>query len=190
MPVCAHVCVSGCGVNSALADAADIQNAQRLNIRGQFRELDFPLQHPLSHYVTHSGVKDEAQAILHYGPNLYACCLDLRGCTCLESDVPFRSICDDLVVLFHHVFTLVLLLVVVRFDIPLPTFEELMKEHAMAPFFVFQMFCVALWLLDEYWYYALFTLFMLAVFESTVVKRVRCRSDLPSPSHLPCFRSE
>lgn len=55
------------------------------------------------------------------------------------------------------------------FDIPIPTFLELFKEHAVAPLFVFQLFCIALWLLDEFWYYSFFNLFVVVSMEGAAV---------------------
>ena len=71
--------------------------------------------------------------------------------------------------------------------------ECLFAKCATAPFFVVQTFCAAFWCLDEYWDYNLFTLFVLVMFECTVVwQRVRTLTDFHSMSNEPypiqCYR--
>ena len=53
------------------------------------------------------------------------------------------------------------------FEIPLPAFGELYAEQLSSPVACFQLFCAALWLLDEYWKYTLMTLGMILIFEAT-----------------------
>ncbi|KAH9975290.1 ATPase [Lactifluus volemus] len=59
-----------------------------------------------------------------------------------------------------------------EFNIPIPSFSSLFAEHATAPFF--------------YWYYSLFTLFMLVVFECTVVwQRLKTLAEFRTMSIAP-----
>jgi len=55
-----------------------------------------------------------------------------------------------------------------RTELEIPSWLTLLSRQLVQPFFLFQLFCVALWMLDEYWYYALYTLFALLVLEATV----------------------
>jgi len=76
-----------------------------------------------------------------------------------------------------------------------PSLLNLLSEQLVAPFFLFQVFCVTLWSLDEYWYYAIFTLFTLVLFECTVSLNrrknlQRLRETLRPPYPVLCYRFE
>jgi cation-transporting ATPase 13A1 len=59
-------------------------------------------------------------------------------------------------------------------DVPMPTFVDIFLKQILGPVPVFQMFCTILWLLDEYWNYAIFHFVMICVLEaSTAFSRLK-----------------
>lgn len=122
-----------------------------------FRGLQFPINHSVKHYCEWKGYLDQTEveaAEGKYGKNKYVVRIILSIC----------SLRDILYVAESINFAF-------RLDMVVPEFWELFKERAIAPFFVFQVFCVALWCLDKYWYYSIFTLIMLIMFECTLVQQ-------------------
>ena len=72
------------------------------------------------------------------------------------------------------------------FNVRQPTFKDLYKAQLLSPFTVFQLFCVVLWMLDDYWQYSFFTLFMILMFEATVVfSRIKSLSALKGMGNKP-----
>ncbi|EEH54606.1 p-type ATPase superfamily [Micromonas pusilla CCMP1545] len=77
--------------------------------------------------------------------------------------------------------------------VPLPTFMQVYKEQLMGPVTVFQVFTVLLWLMDEYWKYAIFSAASLLLFEGTTafskIKNIRTLRGMgQAPGRVNCLR--
>ena len=72
------------------------------------------------------------------------------------------------------------------FQVRQPTFLDLYYKQLLNPFSVFQIFCVLLWAIDDYLIYSFFSLFMVLLFEGTVVfqriKSLQALTNMGNPS--------
>jgi manganese-transporting P-type ATPase len=72
------------------------------------------------------------------------------------------------------------------FEVKQPEFLELYKAQLLNVFTVFQLFCVLLWAIDDYLIYSFFSLFMVLLFEGTVVyQRLRSLQMLRGMGNTP-----
>ena len=73
-------------------------------------------------------------------------------------------------------------------SIKLPNFVDLMQVQLLSPIAVFQLFTAALWLLDAYWQYTMFTLVSILMLESgTVYQKTRTLKTLDNMCSKPYF---
>lgn len=81
------------------------------------------------------------------------------------------------------------------YEVPVPSFMELLKQHMLAPFFVFQVFAISCWMLDEYFIYPLFSLLSLLIVEGNTVRTrqsnlLELRGVQNEPIRLNVFRDD
>jgi hypothetical protein len=78
-----------------------------------------------------------------------------------------------------------------KIEVPMPAFFTLVREHAVAPFFVFQIGVTLLWCLDDYIYYSLFQFGLLffmegmLIFQRAYALRRFVSASLYSPTRTP-----
>lgn len=71
-------------------------------------------------------------------------------------------------------------------SIATPNFFTLYREQLLRPLSMFQFFTSALWMMDEYWQYTMFSLFNIFLFESTTVwQRLKTLKTLSGMSTKP-----
>ena len=70
----------------------------------------------------------------------------------------------------------------------IPDFQTVLFDHLVSPFYVFQIFCVLLLVLDEYWLFAVFNGFMITMLECIqVMQRRRSMQSMNDMGSCPPF---
>lgn len=73
-----------------------------------------------------------------------------------------------------------------KLSIAQPQFLDLFKQQLLSPLAMFQFFTSALWMMDEYWQYTMFSILNIFMFESTTVyQRLRTMKTLSGMSTKP-----
>lgn len=142
-----------------------------------FLPIAFPISNPLGYFQSWRGYQEETElkaAEKRYGTNR------------AEMIVPdFLELFKERATAPFFVFQ-VCVEVFDRFYISKIYVNILAFMYCYAPSSIYQVFCVGLWCLDEYWYYSVFTLFMLVAFEASLVQQqMRNMSEIRRMGNKP-----
>nr|XP_013817356.1 PREDICTED: manganese-transporting ATPase 13A1 isoform X2 [Apteryx mantelli mantelli] len=161
-----------------------IKYSYEVDGKKQFLPVAFPVEHPLSYYQNARGYqedKDIRAAEKKYGTNK------------AEMVVPeFLELFKERATAPFFVFqldTIEYIPIQLKTSLKIEGFcflsemDVRMTSTSCSPY---QVFCVGLWCLDEYWYYSVFTLSMLVAFEASLVQQqMRNMSEIRKMGNKP-----
>lgn len=151
-----------------------------------FLPVTFPINHPMSYFQNWKGYQEESQlraAEKCYGTNRAEMMVpDFLELFRERATAPFFvfQVC-----VWRMMFYLSNVLLLVS-SMHVLFYRRLLVCEFQCILCSLQVFCVGLWCLDEYWYYSVFTLFMLVAFEASLVQQqMRNMSEIRRMGNKP-----